>query len=93
MFNYENLCETKASIKRLYCQTNGYNLVVFTDGVKAVYIDETAFDEPLTLEVAKSADYGNFDGFETIEEMSANYADGSHLIDFDESDYEEAIEF
>ena len=83
-------------MKRYFVTTNADNMVLFVDdNNNAVYIDETAFDEPLTLDVAKRADYSNFDGCETAEEATANYADGEHLIHFDPDDetFEKIIEF
>lgn len=80
-------------MKKYYAETNSESMVLITDGVKAVYIDETAFDEELTLEVAKAADYSNFDMDGTIEEANHNYADGTHLIDFNTDDYDSLIEF
>lgn len=50
-------------MKRYFLETEDYSGVGFVDNKgKMVYIDETAFDEPLTLDVAKAADYSNFDG-------------------------------
>lgn len=51
-------------MKRFFVKTNGYNAVIFVDKNGNGYvIDETAFDEPLTLDAAKNADYSNFDGW------------------------------
>lgn len=82
-------------LKRLYCTDEvGESVVLFIDEErKACYINDTAFDEPLTLEVAKAADYSNFEGFETAEEAAANYYTGENLIDFNESDWQTIIEF
>ena len=68
--------------------------VLFVDETgKACYLDDTKFDEPLTLEVAKSADYSNFDNCETAEEAAANYYTGENMIDFNPDDWEEVTEF
>ena len=81
-------------LKRYFCKTQDYNVVIFADeNGQGVYIDESAFDEPLTLEVAKEADYSNFDGCETAEEAAANYGTGAELIEFNPDDFEEVIEF
>lgn len=58
-------------MKRYFCKTNAYNCVVFVDDEgKAFIIDETSFDEVLTLDVAKNSDYSNLDGCETAEECA-----------------------
>ncbi len=82
-------------LKRYFAKDSvGEACVLFVDeSKKAVYINDTAFDEPLTLEVAKGADYSNFDGFETAEEASANYHTGENLIDFNEEDWGKLVEF
>lgn len=82
-------------LKRLFVQDEvGENVVLFVDdNGKACFINDTAFDEPLTLEVAKSADYSNFEGFETAEEAAANYYTGDNLIDFNEEDWDVIVEF
>ena len=81
-------------MKRYFAETNGYNCVLFVDDKgKAVVIQEEVFDEPLTLEVAKAADYSNFDNCETAEEANANYGNGENLINFNEDEYENIVEF
>lgn len=82
-------------LKRLFVQDEvGESVVLFVDdNGKACYINDTAFDEPLTLEVAKAADYSNFEGFDTAEEAAANYYTGDHLIDFNECDWNVIVEF
>lgn len=56
-------------MKRYFMETNAYNMVAFVDDSGDCYIvHEESFDEPLTLEVAKNADYSNLDGCETAEE-------------------------
>lgn len=58
-------------MKRYYVDTNGYAMVVFADNSgKAFVIGEESFDEPLTLDVAKNADYGNLENCETAEECA-----------------------
>ena len=82
-------------MKRLFVKDEvGEAVVLFVDKAgKAVYITESAFNEPLTLEVAKKADYSNFDGCEDAEVVSANYFDGNRLIDFNEEDWAVIVEF
>ncbi|MCM1543441.1 MAG: hypothetical protein NC121_19620 [Blautia sp.] len=82
-------------MKRYFAKDSvGEAVVLFVDdNRKAVYINETAFDEELTLEVAKAADYSNLDGCKTAEEAAANYYTGENLIDFNEDDWEELVEF
>lgn len=82
-------------LKRLFVMDGvGEKLVLFADeSGKAVYISESAFNEPLTLELAKNADYSNFENCETAEEASANYADGTHLIDYNADDWDSIAEF
>lgn len=72
----------------------GEAVVLFVDDTgKACYINDTAFNEPLTLEVAKSADYSNFDNCEDAEEAAAGYFTGNNLIEFNYDEWEEIIEF
>lgn len=74
--------------------TVGEAVVLFVDGNnKAVFINDTAFDEELTLEVAKKTDYSQFDNCETAEEAASNYYTGENLIEFNEDDWEILIEF
>ena len=82
-------------MKRYFAKDSvGEAVVLFADeSGKAVFINDTAFDEELTLEVAKQADYSNFDNCETAEEAAANYYTGENLIDFNEEDWEELVEF
>ena len=82
-------------MKRYFLRTNAYNCVLFVDEKgEAVYIDEAAFDEPLTLEVAEAADYSQIEGYEDAATAAANYYTGSnHLTKFDPDDFEEVIEF
>lgn len=82
-------------LKRFYAvDSTGESVVLFVDGnSKAVFISATAFNEALTLDVAKRSDYSNFDGCNTAAEANANYADGSHLIDFNENDWDSIEEF
>lgn len=56
-------------MKRYFVKTNAYNMVVFVDDTGMAYIiHEESFDEPLTIDVAKNADYSNLDGCETADE-------------------------
>lgn len=82
-------------MKRYYAEDAvGQACVLFVDDDrKAVFINETAFDEELTLEVAIAADYSNFDGCKTAEEAAANYYTGENLIDFNEEDWIVLVEF
>lgn len=82
-------------LKRLFAKDEvGECVVLFLDdNGKACYINDTAFDEPLTLEVAKKANYSNIEGFETAEEAAANYYEGNNLIDFNENDWDIIVEF
>lgn len=82
-------------LKRLFVvDSTGEAVVLFVDETgKACYLNDTAFDEPLTLEVAKDADYSNFDNCETAEEAAANYSTGENLIDYNPDEWEEVIEF
>ena len=58
-------------MKRYFVETAGYNMVAFVDDNGECYIlHEGSFDEPLTLEVAKNADYSNLDGCETADECA-----------------------
>lgn len=80
-------------MKRYFCESQDYNVVIFADQAgKAVMVDETAFNEPLTLEVAKAADYSNFDGCETVEEAAANYYTGE-IINFYPDEFENVVNF
>lgn len=72
----------------------GETVILFVDeSGKAVFINDTAFDEKLTLEAAKQADYSNFNNCETAEEAASNYFTGKNLIDFNEDDWEVLVEF
>ena len=82
-------------LKRYFANDSvGETVVLFVDeSGKAVFINNTAFEEELTLEVAKNADYSNFDNCDTAEEAATNYYTGENLIDFNEEDWEELVEF
>ncbi|HNW87988.1 MAG TPA: hypothetical protein PKJ47_13760 [Candidatus Limiplasma sp.] len=59
-------------MKRYFVKTNAGSEVAFVDDSGKAYIyNETAFDDPLTLEVAKDAHYENAEGCETAEEVAA----------------------
>lgn len=58
-------------MKRYFIETNGYNCVAFVDDNGTAYIvHENNFNEPLTLDVSKNADYSNFDNCDTAEECA-----------------------
>ncbi len=79
-------------MKRYFCEAQDYNVVIFADEAgRAVMIEETAFDEPLTLEAARAADYSNLEGFETIEEAAANYT--GEIINFYPDEFENVVNF
>ena len=83
-------------MKRFFVEAEDYNMVVMADeNGKGFVIDETAFAEPLTLEVAKNADYSNFDGCETAEECAECIGTAEaelNIIDFDADEYENVTE-
>lgn len=78
-------------MKRYFVETQDYNFVAFTDDKNKGFlmVDEQAFDEKLTLEVAKAADYSTIEDFEDIEGANANYSDGNNLINESFEDYVE----
>lgn len=84
-------------MKKYYVETNAYNCVMIADDFGKAYVcHEEMFDEALTLEVAKSADYSNFDGCENAEECAFAIGTSSameNVIDFDENNYEVVVEF
>lgn len=98
-------------MRRFYVETNAYSMVIFVDeNGKGFTIFEDQFDEPLTLEVAKNADYSNLDGCKTAKECAmamgynstidsegiehiTDYNGIKCVIDFNEDDYENVIEF
>ena len=84
-------------MKRFFVETEDYNCVVFADeNGKGYVIDETAFDEELTLDVAKNADYSNLDGCETAEECAQCIGTAEaeqNVIDFDPDEYVSVEEF
>jgi hypothetical protein len=80
-------------MKKIFAETEDYNAVLFLGSDnKAYVIDETAFEEALTLAVAKSADYSNLDGCETAEEC-LNAQGCGDIIDYNEEDFENVTEF
>lgn len=84
-------------MKRYFAQLQDYNCVIFVDdNCKGFVIDETLFDVPLTLEVAKQSDYSNLDGCKTAEDCAfcigtANAI--SNVIDVNFDEFENVIEF
>ena len=74
-------------MKRYFVETNADNMVAFVDDNNRVYFfNEQAFDEPLTLDVAKTADYSNCEGCETAEEIAHSVGVGE-VYDWNEDDY------
>lgn len=60
-------------MKKYFVETNGYNCVAIVDKEdNALILHEECFNEPLTLESAKRADYSNLNGDETVEECLAS---------------------
>lgn len=56
-------------LRYYYVETNAPVYVVVVDNENnAILLDETMFDTPLSLEVAKSGDYSNLNGCQNIEE-------------------------
>lgn len=86
-------------MKRYFVETNGYNCVAFVDDNGTAYIvHENNFDEPLTLDVAKTADYSNFDNCGTAEECAQAIGTSEvleNIVAFDEilKDAENSTEF
>ena len=84
-------------MKRLFVTAEDYSMVVMADeNGRGFVIDETAFDEPLTLEVARNADYSNFDDCETAEECAASIGTAEaeqNIINFNAADYNAVVEF
>ena len=81
-------------MKRFFAKTNGYNAVIFVDKNGNGYvIDESLFNEPLTLNAAKNADYSNFDGCETAEECAASIGIYNNIIPFNPTEYDHITEF
>lgn len=80
-------------MKRIFVETNDYNLVLFVDkNNKAFAVPDGAFDSELTLEIAIKADYANYDGCETAEECRCAQGLGD-VFDYNENDYDNVIEF
>lgn len=81
-------------MKRFFVKTNACNAVIFADkNGKAYVIDESLFNEPLTLDVAKNADYNNFDGCETAEECASSIGVDDNIITFNPDEYDNITEF
>lgn len=81
-------------MKRFFVKTNDYNMVIFVDKNGNGYIiDETAFDEPLTLDVAKNANYSNFNDCETAEDCAASIGVDDNIITFNPTEYDYITEF
>lgn len=74
-------------MKKYFVETNGYNMVIFADNNgKCFAVHEQAFDERLTLDVAKNADYSNFDGCDTAEQCAYAMGVGVGETVFDTKD-------
>lgn len=84
-------------MKRFFVEAEDYNMVVMVDeNGKGFVIDEIMFDEPLTLEVAKNADYSNLDGCNTAEECACSIGAPDveqDVIDFNVNEYSKVVEF
>ena len=89
--------ERKIKMKRVFVTAEDYNMVVMADdNGRGFVIDETAFDEPLTLEVARNADYSSFDGCETAEECAESIGTAEaeqNVISFNAAEYSTVVEF
>lgn len=82
----------ESRMKRYYVETEDYSAVLFVDETgRAVVVNDTAFSEPLTLAVAKAADYSSLEGFETAAEAAANYL--GETIDFKPEEFSKITEF
>lgn len=84
-------------MKKFFVTTEDYNMVVMLDeNGKGFVIGETAFTESLTLDVAKNADYSNFDDCDTAEECAASIGTAEaeqNVIDFNADEYSAVVEF
>lgn len=81
-------------MKKYFCESNAYNCVLLVDDDgNGIAVHDSAFDEPLTLEAAKRADYSGLDGFETAEDAAGNYFLGGDVISFCPDDWERVTEF
>ena len=80
-------------MKRYLVTTNADKMVAFVDDNNNVYFfNEQAFDEPLTVEYAKTADFSAVEGCEPAEDIM--YAVGvGEVYDFNEDEFENVIEF
>ena len=86
-------------MKRYFVETNAYNCVTFVETNGTAYIvHENNFNEPLTLDVAKNADYSNFDNCDTAEECAQAIGTSEaleNIVEFDKflEDAENSTEF
>lgn len=63
-------------MKRYFIETNAYNCVAFVDENNKAYIfNQIDFDENLTFEAAKNADYSNTDNCKTALEIAYSVGD------------------
>ena len=80
-------------MKRLFAETNAGSMVLFVDSKKMAYIvEEKSFDERLTLEVAKAADYSNLDNCPTAQDCKDSMTFGV-IVKFNPDDFETITEF
>lgn len=79
-------------MKRLFVTAEDYNAIIFADKNGNGYV----IDESLTLDVAKNADYSNFDGCETAEDCAASIGTAEamqNVIPFSPAEYDNITEF
>lgn len=75
-------------MKKLFVETNEYNMVLLLDKSNHAFpLHEENFGKKLTYDVARQADYSNFDGCKTAEECK--YAAGwdGEVIDCSKDDF------
>lgn len=81
--------------KRFYFETNGFNGVLFTDGINCVILEDSIQNDFSTFEKAKNADYsGCFDAqgkWAAPEEIACET--NHEVVPFDADDFENLIEF
>lgn len=88
----EDMKIIKDYFKIFFVETNAYNMVVFVDkNNKCFSFMEECFDERLTFEYAKNADYGNVVGCQTAEDIKHMTGAGDGEI-YDLSEIEDMAE-